>query len=318
MLFTKQNKVEVNPEWDHLPMINDYFEEGDDDNIWYNEALNNDRKAFLLQLTPDQIVDVELDGEIYYDDQGLKSERITKKFNPEIADWSNFTRALFETDPSGQVLELVVQRWHHFMDEWKNKKKVEFTYDDNGNITERLVKEWFPEMEDWANRHRQLFTYDINGNVDTLLAQAWIPNEQTWMNQVLDDFEFNESGTLLSRLTQHWMPCLEEWINFRLMQLVIDMKNLVAGSSPLAGNEDDLVLKFQNPYTGNGAVSLLGNSSQDYSLRLFSINGEVVYQADIRVDEPVKLDGSIASGLYVINVSDGRKSVISEKIIISR
>jgi len=69
MLFTKQQKIYINPSWNHLPMIMDYFEESEDiADSFYDESLVEPRKAFLLQLTPDQIVDVEVDGEIYYDD----------------------------------------------------------------------------------------------------------------------------------------------------------------------------------------------------------------------------------------------------------
>jgi len=87
MFFNKLSKIYINSGWDHLPTLDQYFDKNDEDGCYdpflagqlpaagfdnksnyHLTLLTKKRQEFIQQLTPDQIKNVEVDGDIWYND----------------------------------------------------------------------------------------------------------------------------------------------------------------------------------------------------------------------------------------------------------
>jgi hypothetical protein len=224
-------------------------------------------------------------------------------------------RTLFANDASGMPLLVTFQHFRFPLGEWVNVRQEAITYNEAGLQVERIMRHWFPEAQDWGNRHRLLFGYDTGLNLDTLLGQVWIPHLQAWMNKSLDDFEYDPDGTLLSRLTQVWHPFHEKWVNFRLMELVLDLKHTVAGTSTLPGNHGLLTLSYPNPFRAGNMINVRGQENGRIRVDLYQLNATRVSSMEVSADSPFSLESRLAPGLYIIRASAGQECV-SGKILL--
>lgn len=258
-------------------------------------------------------------NEYYYNDFGFKTERLTKHFVPDAGVWKSVHRELYNPDQTGLVQDIMVQNWNRPSQTWQNIKWILFAYNDAGLLTERLVKRWKQDDSGWVNAHRNLFTYDGNGNLDILIFQRWREDAEMWVNKELNDFEYDASGTLLSRLTQLWNPWEQVWQNFRLMELVIDLKHLVAGiEDPGTDNEPEISISHPNPYNSSYPVTIAGIDAKDYTVKVSDLNGHTVFVKQVTSGQQFRIDGNIVCGIYVIMVSDEQNLLLSKKIMITR
>ena len=257
--------------------------------------------------------------EYYYNDAGFRTEHLTSHFVPDSAIWKNIHRELFNPDDAGMVQDITVQHWCRMMQAWKNVKWILFTYNENDLVTERLVKYWHRFDSVWVDAHRNLFTYDANDNLDTMIFQRWREGAEVWVNKELNDFEYDAAGTLLSRLTQLWNPWEQVWHNFRLMELVIDLKHLVAGTGePGQENQSGISVSFPNPYNSSNPITVIGIEGVNYNVKVSDLNGQIVFARQVASGRQFRIDDELTPGLYILMVSDQQNILKSSKILITR
>jgi hypothetical protein len=257
--------------------------------------------------------------QIYYNDLGYKIMQVTSHYVADSSIWKSIHREIYNPDENGLVQDITVQHWCRPMQEWKNLKQILFEYNDAGLSVERLVRYWHRIDSTWVDAHRNLFTYDENDNLDTMIFQRWREGAGIWSNKELNDFEYDAAGTLLSRLTQVWNWELQSWQNFRLMELVIDLKHLAAGTDdPSYENPPEIRLSYPNPYNSSQQVSIAGIDTKHYTITLSDLNGQAVFTRQVTSGQQFRIDADLVPGLYILMVSDEMKLLKSSKMLIMR
>lgn len=253
-----------------------------------------------------------------YDPEGFPEETVRYKWNGNLQDWSAVSRVLRLKGDNGLLEHSTWQHWFRPASDWMNERQVDFYYDAENMLTERIEIKWYPPANAWANAMKHLFIYDAQAELDTMITQVWIPHLSDWKYKILDDFEYDAYGTLLSRLTKLWNPRQEVWVNFRLMELMIDLKNVMAGMGPQNPGEYAMELQFPNPYFPGKTILVSGETQGSVVIELYSINGVKTWQKEVPLNQPFRMDLSPSPGLYIMTVScDGHK-VTSRKMLITR
>jgi photosystem II stability/assembly factor-like uncharacterized protein len=83
-------------------------------------------------------------------------------------------------------------------------------------------------------------------------------------------------------------------------------------------NLPEVTLAFPNPYISSHPILLNGVEGKEYSVTASDLNGHVIYSNRVGSGHTFRLDSGIASGLYVISVSEEGKVIGAWKVMIIR
>ena len=252
-----------------------------------------------------------------YDPEGFPEETLRYKWIGDLQDWIALCRISRSKGGNGLIDHSTWQHWFRPANDWMNVRRVDFYYDAEDMLTERVEMKWHPDANAWAGSLKHLFIYDPQAELDTMITQVWVPRLSEWRNKILDDFEYDGYGTLLSRLTRLWNPRLEDWMNFRLMEMVIDLKNVMGGIEQDHPAPYGIELLFPNPYLPGETILVRSDTRGSVSLELFSVNGGKVWQKEIPLNQPFSMDNSPVPGLYIMTVTFNGRKVDSKKMLIT-
>lgn len=78
----------------------------------------------------------------------------------------------------------------------------------------------------------------------------------------------------------------------------------------------EITVQCPNPYRKGQPVIVSGEFQMDYTLKLYDPAGHMVYSKPVTSGRQFSIDQDLASGLYVLSVTEGGKALISKKILI--
>ncbi|MCX6251265.1 MAG: T9SS type A sorting domain-containing protein [Bacteroidetes bacterium] len=215
---------------------------------------------------------------LYYHNGGMDSQ------SGEFNNWITGTWTLnyyLHNDSSYHQLESYNKYYDPSTCLFTGGYRLSAEYDSTGNEILYQYQQWNLLSSGWDNMSRSLMTYDSTGLIQQETDQDWGWTSGVWVNNTLYSYYYNKPAGI------------EE-----------------------PGKEPSVCL-FNNPLTlGQEIHCTLLTDNKNYRFSLYSTTGSLVYTHDFRGNTTWIFDGHLATGMYLMTVSEEGKILYTGKVIV--
>ena len=221
------------------------------------------------------------------------------------------SREVYSYDPIFTQLETERRAdiWLSDSMDWQWSSRLVREYDSNANLTSNTKQKWDINGNNWLNEMRSLINYNANGDPTLTTELAW--NGQQWGNsfQIKNTYDsvFNKTRSEVF----HWD--MDEWQPSQTCDFYYTFHQEIVAVDEV----QHFTCKVPNPYRVGTPVYCHDFSVQTaVQLNIFDLSGKLIYSKQIENQNFINIAQSIPTGLYVLNISNGKGQHFSKKIVI--
>lgn len=231
----------------------------------------------------------------------------TRIYDPFSAMWIEDSLKFYTYYQNYQRQSVTENKWNPLTNDWM--PLIFFRYD---SASQLLVEKYEQYVDNTtysiAGGTRDTFAFDNNSDLVNHLIQEWNLTSGDWVNKARETYTYDESRYLQEKQTQAWTG---DWTNFTMARYYY---------TALQGIGDKEMRKFcsfANPMKAGSSVQCPELSPANrYDLSVYSLSGAIIWRKIFTGGEMVNIPSNIASGMYLMRLSENGRPVYSEKIII--
>ena len=205
--------------------------------------------------------------------------------------------------------------WNAGTSSWDNYSKQTIIYDANELPTQITAQVWDNVNTMWLNHYRISYNYDANQNQTLYHYETWDNTNSVWVKQYKLNYTFNGDNYNLTYLYETWDNVNTMWVPYYRKFYWYETNPFAS----IADNSQQLQFHaYPNPTNELLRVQLTLTSPQDVQIKLFDLQGNLVYQQQYsntvgQVNFPVDIQ-AFSSGIYVLQVQTAN-GIVQQKMI---
>lgn len=229
--------------------------------------------------------------------------------------WQNHSRQEYTNSEMRQWNAIRRQTWDAATGQWENEQRELFDYGTNTRLNSRVLQRW--DNGEWKNRFRG--AYQLEGTTINGLFERSPTGGNDWQLdsrfQTVYDDSFQQQ---LSQGWQSWNAQMERWENnLQTIRIRNFWSEQVVSSTQNPASE--ILCTIPNPYRLNTSLNCPEmEPGSTYSLQVFNLVGQPVFQRQIRGGDTFSISGNIPAGLYVLHWrKDNRPAQVWKLMIVN-
>ena len=237
-----------------------------------------------------------------YNSSGYLVSNLNQTWDNANSKWNDASQQIITNNGDGTIQNTITQSWNSNSKIWKNSQRIENTYTSVNKPLTTKFSSW--TNGSWENSMNQIYNYDAGNNLTQLLSNIWDSNSKIWKSFSQINYTNSNTGSVQQYISQIWNSTSNSWTNAqRVSYLYAITTEFVDARS--------LELKvFPNPCTDKIHLSLPDNT--DAKIRIFDLNGKVIYENLVKVSENDINISEIKAGFYFISLEQGGKNTIAK------
>jgi hypothetical protein len=273
---------------------------------------------------------------------GNPSERLFELWIVGPDTWQNYQYDVIQYDANDQTTEFFTQYWNAGITAWEDYRKVTYTYHPNQYMESQLEEKWNPLSTVWMDTYYYLadsngsnleyyskyldyitylytsgyrYSYEYNSSLQPVLTlqQDLDASMNTWYDVSQRITSYDPVGNMVLELDQNWDAAGSIWKDMFKMEHYYSEHLGLPEPEPLY----DLCY-FANPLKKNQPVQCPNlDPSKHYTLRLFTMKGQQVFNAEITAGQAVSIPGNVSSGAYLMQIWEKSTMITAGKVVIS-
>lgn len=251
-----------------------------------------------------------------YDENSGKLQTVTEQFwSTEEVAWINHARRNYAAGDKGRWSAVLRQNWDADNEQWINEERELFDYTGGSRMNTRIQQDW--DGSAWKNRFRG--KYRLEGREMNALFETSATGGDDWTMdsryQVIYNEEFRQE---LSQGWQAWNDETSTWENSELTGRMRNFWSEQVVSSTDAPIVEQNICSIPNPYRlGTPFFCPRLAERGQYSLRVYNLVGQPVYQQQISESASVTISGPIPPGMYLLHWREDESTQFVQKLIIA-
>ncbi len=240
-----------------------------------------------------------------YSTEGLLFSATTRQFDPLLLTWNYHVLKIY-TYNNGQLITESGSIWNPLTSNYIANQFIQ--YDSVNQLIDTYER--FIDFSTYLITGGSRDTYGFNSNSDliTHVNQQWNTVSGEWVNNLQEVYTYDEFRYLLEKLTQNWTASV--WTNSTLARYYYTE---VQGINDL---EMHRYCSFPNPMRQGTTIQCAElQSGHSYQLSLFSLSGAMVWKQTFTGGETVTVSANVASGMYIIRLSENGKPLYQDKVM---
>lgn len=273
-----------------------------------------------------------------YESPGKEIFTVTENWNNFSMQWDSVQRISYTFNPMGKLFNVYTDNVNPFTGEWQPYSLTGYSYYPSGSPYDKTISLYNPNTGGWINVYleqfdsvgqmteqwskyidytlyqitsgsRDVFTYNSSSQLVEQGRQSLEVGTDLWINNAKTTFGYNEEGKIQEEIVYDWN---NQWDN--------SMRRVYYYGYPNGIDENIAELcTFPNPAKPGTAFSCskLENGHR-YKAVLTSVSGNTLWQKEIAGGQSVTLPEYVASGMYLLQITEKGKIISSQKIILVR
>ena len=233
-----------------------------------------------------------------YNGAGNEIEYIDEIWITATSSWEPDYRTTYSYDSDGLRNEIVEYNWDSDNSSWEFLSRD--TIERTGTTRTILSENYF--NEEWLKTNLQTGTYDAEGFITEILDQDWDESEEDWVNETLRTRTKNSNNWVTEELIQSWE--MGSWMNAAKIIFTYRDSSLALEDNSL----DENLILYPNP--ASNMLNISNTSTQQYDLRIFSINGSEVQRERLsQQNKTVNISG-LNKGVYLFEFRNDNEKFV--------
>lgn len=241
------------------------------------------------------------------------TETLVQVWSVTAGDWVDQQRQRFGYNTAGLWTQSLYEQWDETEQKWQNAERTAYEYDQQVP-SGVMLQTW--EQDDWQNSGRAQFTFTDNNDFFSRI-DTWDANAAAWVNFLRYWLQSDEDGLLRRRTgMQAWNAAAMAWENRNFTQrITYSYTDLILNR--IAEDQLPQACRIPNPYVpGTSFACDLPVIAAGYHLEVFDLLGRRVLTQRFTDAQSLQLTGRPAAGTYVVRISDGRRVLHLQRLVI--
>ncbi|MCX6248203.1 MAG: hypothetical protein NTW10_10740 [Bacteroidetes bacterium] len=266
---------------------------------------------------------------------------VHERWDSTLNVWDSLTQSTYIYNPFNWLLTVITKSYTPTKGSWAESYLILYNYTAGGVKFKRTGNIWDPVHSVWApdsfeqtdtiaykssevyNLYYNPVTYDVVSGVRNLYAytpagdtlskanQAWDVPGNGWANKSQVLYTYDLHNLLSETLTQTWTGGTA-WDNSKKSDYYYSD---FIGIGEKADNVKPCF--YANPIVAGSSIYCPGfRTGDEFTLRINSLSGAVIYITMFRGGEAVSIPGSLSQGTYILVIEEKNRIVYKDKVVV--
>ncbi len=242
---------------------------------------------------------------------------VEKNYTYDAGTWKAFELIEYTYNASDSLIQLIYKDWKDALPGWSNKTKFNFTYDISGKLIKESAQRGLNDI-DWENHYQKDYEYDIVKKSNSYVHSSWnnVSNKYDSSNKITR--EYNTYQQITKYILDYWNSSSKVFIpvevnNFYYEEYTSNIKEIQAKTG--------VVSLYPVPAGNVINLSVTWNSTQDFSILIYDINGRVIdnlgHKNQKEYSQQIDLS-KYANGQYFISIVPEQGGRISRSFSVQK